>query len=100
MLEHVGVLAGRGWNGERLHERRAVCCDQCRGTAAFRLGHHPAELAVVFRAMGQELELVDGMERDEGPPARIRGERLPAPIGEHPLDEALAEPRVVESPLL
>ena len=42
-----------------------------------------------------------GVERDEIAAAHAGGDRfLPARVGEDPLDEALAERRVLEAPLL
>lgn len=51
--------------------------------------------------MRQHLELVDGMEAHQGAtrPAAIEQCSQPA-IGEHPLDEIVAQARVVQPPLL
>ena len=63
--------------------------------------HQPAEPPVGVGVVGQQRQLVGGVEGHQRPAGVPRGQqRLPAGVAEDPLDEALAQERVVEPPLL
>ncbi len=65
------------------------------------LRDQPAEGPVVLRAVREERQLLGGVEANEAARRRVLGEETPqADVGEDALDEVLAEPRVVQAPVL
>jgi hypothetical protein len=89
VLQHVDVAGAGGADRQRLHEARAVGRQRLAREAA---GDETPQRGVVTRAVGQNRELVSGVEGVQVTSPRTRlAERRPAGGGEHARDEALPE---------
>ena len=96
VLQRVGGAAQGGRAGHRGQEQVPV-----RRLGPALPGHHPARRPVARRVVRQQLQLVPGVEGHQVPRRPRRGEQRPQPRrGEDPLAERLAQPGVVQPPLV
>lgn len=101
VLQQVGVTATGGADGQRGHEADTVRGQDVGAKTRSGGGHEPAEPRLGARAVGEERELVGGVEGDQVARSWPRaGERLPARGREHALDEVLADAGVGRPALL
>src|SRR5258705_5285532 len=99
VLEYVDVLARGRRDGERPHEAFLVAGEPLRAGQAREIAEETPQLRVVDRAVGEEEELVRGVEGHDVPwTSAVFHEGAQPTVGENPRDEVVAKPGIGQAP--